>query len=145
MKRTMSAEWKSYLLENGSYKLVALFVTLILWVTILGRRDFVSTKEMEIDFLLPRTIAIQESTRDRRVTVKVSGPRVALKKFQANPGTITIDLGRQVEPGPIKATITPRNVEVPFGVKVLSVAPESIIVHLIPAPPESSGTATQGK
>jgi hypothetical protein len=68
---------------------------------------------------------------------------MALKKFQTNPGTITIDLGRQAEPGPIKATITPRNVEVPFGVKVLSVTPESITVHLIAAPTE--GAASQGK
>jgi hypothetical protein len=144
MKRSNATEWKSYVLENGSYKLVALFVTLILWVTILGRRDFVLSKEMDIEFLLPRTIAIAESNHARHVTVKVSGPRMALKKFQANPGTITIDLGRQVEPGPIKATITPRNVEVPFGVKVLSIAPESITVHLIAAPPET-GPAAQGK
>ncbi len=143
MKRTTSAtDWKNAVLENGSYKLVALFVTLILWVTILGRRDFVLSKEMDIEFLLPRTIAIAETNRDRRVTVKVSGPRMALKKFQTNPGTITIDLGRQAEPGPIKATITPRNVEVPFGVKVLSVTPESITVHLIAAPTDG---AAQGK
>lgn len=144
MKRSSASEWKNYVLENGSYKLVALFVTLILWVTILGRRDFVLSKEMDIEFLLPRTIAIAESNHERHVTVKVSGPRMALKKFQANPGTITIDLGRQVEPGPIKATITPRNVEVPFGVKVLSVTPESITVHLIAAPPETA-PAAQGK
>jgi hypothetical protein len=143
MKRQgATTEWKNYILENGSYKLVALFVTLILWVTILGRRDFVLSKEMDIEFLLPRTIAIAEANQERRVAVKVSGPRVALKKFQTNPGTITIDLGRQVEPGPIKATITPRNVEVPFGVKVLSVTPESITVHLIAAP---DAAPAQGK
>lgn len=134
MKRAQANEWKNAILENGSYKLVALFVTLILWVTILGRRDFVLSKEMDIEFLLPRSLAVAESNRERHVTVKVSGPRVALKKFAANPGTITVDLGRQAEPGPIKATITPRNVEVPFGVKVLSVMPESLTVHLIAAP-----------
>jgi hypothetical protein len=134
MKRSgLVTESKNRIFENGSYKLVALFVTLILWVTILGRRDFVLTKDMEIEFLLPRAIAVAESNRERRVTVKVSGPRVALKKFAANPGTITIDLGRQAEPGPIKAIITPRNVEVPFGVKVLSVTPDTINVHLINA------------
>lgn len=133
MKRVGAvSEWKNRILENGSYKLVALFVTLILWVTILGRRDFVLSKDMDIEFLLPRSIAVAETNRER-VTVKVSGPRVALKKFAANPGTITIDLGRQAEPGPIKAVITPRNVEVPFGVKVLSVTPDTISVHLVTA------------
>jgi YbbR domain-containing protein len=140
MKRlSAAAEWKNKILENGSYKLVALFVTLILWVTILGRRDFVLSKDMDIEFLLPRTIAVAETNQERRVTVKVSGPRIALKKFAQNPGTITIDLGRQAEPGPIKAVITPRNVEVPFGVKVLSVTPDTINVHLIAAPVGEDG------
>lgn len=130
------------IVENGSYKLVALFVTLILWVTILGRRDFVMSRDMDIEFLLPRTIAIAESNRVRRVSVKVSGPRVALKKFSQGPGTITIDLGRQAEPGPVKAVIAPRNVEVPFGVKVISVTPDVINIRLISAPAGGSGSGT---
>jgi hypothetical protein len=100
---------------------------------------------MDVEFLLPHTIAVAESNRERHVTVKVSGPRVALKKFAANPGTITVDLGRQVEPGPIKATITPRNIDVPFGVKVLSVNPNTISVHLIPAPIDGGAPPAQGK
>lgn len=135
-------KWKSYIFDNGSYKLVALFVTLILWVTILGRRDFVTSKDMDIEFLLPRTIAIAESNRPRRVNVKVSGPRVALKRFKENPGSITIDLGRQAEPGPVKAVITPRNVEVPFGVKVISVTPDVINIRLIRAQAGNSSTGT---
>lgn len=132
-------KWKNMIVENGSYKLVALFVTLILWVTILGRRDFVTSRDMDIEFLLPRSIAIAESNRVRRVTVKVSGPRVALKKFSQSPGTITIDLGRQAEPGPVKAVIAPRNVEVPFGVKVISVTPDVINIRLVSA---SAGSAS---
>ena len=31
-----------------SFKIVSLFVALILWISILGRRDFVSTKEVEV-------------------------------------------------------------------------------------------------
>lgn len=131
MKKTAGRDWKSWILENGSYKLVALFVTLILWVTTLGRRDFVLSKEMELEFLLPRSIAIAERHIDRRVTVKVSGPRVALKKFAQNPGTITIDLGKS-QPGPVRAVITPQSIDVPFGVKVLTVAPDTINLTLVP-------------
>src|SRR4051812_844642 len=101
-------EWKARILENGSYKLVALFVTLILWVTILGRRDFVLSKEVDLEFLLPKNLVIAEQI-NRRVMVKVSGPRTALKKFAQNPGTITIDLGKNNQ-GRNKAVITPRNV-----------------------------------
>lgn len=135
-KRT-GREWKAWIFENGSYKLVALFVTLILWVTILGRRDFVLSKEMDIEFLLPHSMAIAEMGIDRRVNVKVSGPRMALKKFAQNPGTITIDLARS-QLGPVRAVITPRSVEVPFGVKVLSVTPDVVNVTLVSAPVEGS-------
>ena len=40
--------WMRYITENGSYKLVALFVTLILWITIMGRRNF----DYEVDLVL---------------------------------------------------------------------------------------------
>ena len=122
--------WKSWITENGSYKLVALFVTLILWVTILGRGDIVMTKEVGLDFILPPSMAITDKV-DRQVTVKVSGPRMALKKFTQNPVTITLDLSPRGA-GLVEATITPKNVEVPFGVKVLSVYPETVKVNLTP-------------
>lgn len=138
-KRPTSAEWKSWIFDNGSYKLVALFVTLILWVTILGRRDFVLSKDMDVEFLLPRAITIAESNVERRVMVKVSGPRMALKKFAANPGTITIDLMKS-QIGPARAVITPKNVEVPFGVKVISVSPDLIRLTLIPTSLEKHAT-----
>jgi hypothetical protein len=139
MKRSSGREWKNLIFENGSYKLVALFVTLILWVTILGRRDFVLSKEMDIEFLIPRNLTIAESTVERRVVVKVSGPRMALKRFAQSPGTITIDLARN-QVGPVRAVITPRNVEVPFGVKVLSVTPDVVTLTLIPAGPDGEPT-----
>lgn len=142
MKRSGVKEWKNWLFENGSYKLVALFVTLILWVTILGRRDFVLSKEMDIEFLLPRSMAISKTDEqkevDRHVTVKVSGPRMALKRFAQNPGTITIDLGKS-RPGPVQALITGSSIEVPFGVKVLSVTPNVISVNLVNAGKEDGG------
>lgn len=127
--------WKSWITENGSYKLVALFVTLILWVTILGRGDIVMTKEVKLDFILPPNMAIVEKN-DKEVTVKVSGPRMALKKFTQSPVTITLDLSPRGA-GPVEATITPKNVEVPFGVKVMSVHPEIVKVTLQPVANEN--------
>jgi len=143
VKRTGGREWKAWILENGSYKLVALFVTLILWVTILGRRDFVLSKDMDVEFLLPHSIAIAETNVKRQVTVKVSGPRMALKKFAQSPGTITIDLAKS-RPGPVRALITPQTVEVPFGVKVMSVVPDVIMVTLVAAASESEAIQPEG-
>lgn len=131
----LAPAWQNLIFENGSYKLVALFVTLILWVTILGRRDFMLSKDVEVDFLLPKNLIIAENI-DRRVSVKVSGPRIAIKKFAQNPGTITLDLAR-AHIGNNRIVITAKNIEVPFGVKVISVTPDIINAALIRSNPST--------
>lgn len=133
IKRT--ANWKDYIFENGSYKLVSLFVTLILWVTILGRRDFMLTKDMDVEFLLPPNSVMQSVRGERKISVKVSGPRTALKKFAQSPGSITFDLTKSEvdqKNTKVKAVIQVKNIEVPFGVKVVSIDPDSIEVVLSP-------------
>ena len=132
-KRTTN--WKDFVFENGSYKLVSLFVTLILWVTILGRRDFMLTKDMDVEFLLPPNAVMQSARGERKISVKVSGPRTALKKFAQSPGSITFDLTKsEVEQRntKVKAVIQVKNIEVPFGVKVVSIDPDAIEVVLSP-------------
>ncbi|MBL7688408.1 MAG: hypothetical protein JNJ49_10260 [Bdellovibrionaceae bacterium] len=139
MKRTTS--WRDWIFDNGSYKLVSLLVTLILWVTILGRRDFVLTKDMDVEFLLPRDAQMETARGERRVSVKVSGPRSALKKFGQAPGSITVDLTRAEvlqRNTRMTAELQPKNIEVPFGVKVVSIAPERIDVVLSPVVVESA-------
>ncbi|MBN8541354.1 MAG: hypothetical protein J0L82_13260 [Deltaproteobacteria bacterium] len=134
-KRTTN--WKDFIFENGSYKLVSLFVTLILWVTILGRRDFMLTKDMDVEFLLPPNAVMQSARGERKISVKVSGPRTALKKFAQSPGSITFDLTKSEvdqKNTKIKAVIQVKNIEVPFGVKVVSIDPDAIEVVLSPIP-----------
>lgn len=139
MKR--AASWKDWVFDNGSYKLVSLFVTLILWVTILGRRDFMLTKDMDVEFLLPKATVIESRQGERKVSVKVSGPRTALKKFAQSPGSITFDLTKAdvtEKNTHIKTTIQTKNIEVPFGVKVVSIDPPALEVILSPVVPASS-------
>ncbi len=133
MKR--ASNWKDYVFENGSYKLVSLFVTLILWVTILGRRDFMLTKDMDIEFLLPKAAVLELSQGERKVSVKVSGPRTALKKFAQSPGSITFDLTKAEvfeKNTKIRTVIQTKNIEVPFGVKVVTIDPPALDVVLSP-------------
>lgn len=126
----------SMITENGSYKLVALFVTLILWVTILGRGDIVMTREIGLEFLLPNNMVLAEQ-RDIRVSVEVAGPRMALRKFTQNPGLIIVDLSRS-KAGKNRAVISAKNVEVPFGVRVRAVKPEWVDVKLVPIQNENT-------
>ena len=129
MKRVQRT-WKAFFVENGSYKLVALLVTLILWVTILGRRDVLMTLDLPVEYLLPKGLVI-EQVLERKVIVTVSGTRSALRRFQNNRTSIMVDL-TQNPPGSYKAKILSHHVDVPFGVKVISVTPSEFNVTLVP-------------
>jgi hypothetical protein len=133
IKRTPLAHWKHTIFDNGSYKLVALFVTLILWVTILGRRDFSMEKIVDIEYIVPKHLVIQnEENVPHKLTVRVTGTRLALKKFAKTSDVVTIDLVRST-PGSVRQTMTPRQIDPPFGVKVQSLSPEVVNLVLISA------------
>lgn len=125
MKR---ATWHSALSENFSYKLVALFIALILWLTVLGRRDFVLTKDMDLDFKVPAQDVIVAQTADH-IRIKVSGPRAALKKFVETQGHLVLDISDRGE-GLIDVDVTSQEISVPPGVKVMGVRPNLIRVEV---------------
>lgn len=118
------------LTENLSYKVVALFISLILWLTILGRRDFVLSKDVEIDLITAQGTQVVAQTTDH-VKIKVSGPRSALKKYMEGTlsQNITLDISQRGE-GVINVDIPLNKVEVPLGVKVLGLRPNQIQVEV---------------
>jgi YbbR domain-containing protein len=127
MKRT----WRNLILENLSYKVVALFISLILWLTILGRRDFVVAKDFEVEVLAGPNLQVSTQVPDM-VKVKVSGPRTALRKFVDGHGSQTVNLDLQDRgEGDFDVEIPWEKIEVPFGVKIVSVRPKIVHVEII--------------
>lgn len=122
----MKKSWTSYVTENFSYKMVALFISLILWLTILGRRDFVLSKKIDIELQTGAKQVVVAQTADN-IRVKVSGPRAALKKFMDNPQTqsILIDISERGE-GVLDIDVPLNKIDVPMGVRVLGVRPNVI-------------------
>lgn len=122
----MKIDLRELLFDNFSYKVVSLLIALILWVTILGRRDFSLTKTMDIE-VIPGTQQTLSQISTDSVRVKVSGPRTALKKFMETGMSqlITVDVS-QFPSGDFEAEIPLRQIDVPFGVKVISVKPALI-------------------
>jgi hypothetical protein len=122
----MKKPWTSYVTENFSYKMVALFISLILWLTILGRRDFVLSKKIDIELQTgPKQVVVAQTADNIRV--KVSGPRAALKKFMDNPQTqsILIDISDRGE-GVLDIDVPLNKIDVPMGVRILGVRPNVI-------------------
>ncbi len=122
----MKIDLKELVTENFSYKVVSLLIALILWVTILGRRDFSLTKTMDVE-VIPGAHQIISQISTDSVRVKVSGPRTALKKFMETGMSqlITVDIS-QFPPGEFEVDIPIRQIDVPFGVKVISIKPSVI-------------------
>jgi YbbR domain-containing protein len=114
--------------ENFSYKIVALLITLILWVIILGSKDAIVTKKVAIEFLLPKNMIIVNSV-PHELSFKVSGPRIALKKFSEQKEPLTIDLTSGL-PGLTTIKVHPDSINVPLGIRVLALAPSTITPKL---------------
>ncbi|MCH2533239.1 MAG: CdaR family protein [Bdellovibrionales bacterium] len=118
-------EW---IFANGTFKIVALVVSIVLWMTIMGRRDLVQNHEMEIQFILPagHTIANQVT---KSVEVKVTGPRAGLQRFTERERVIGMDLSK-LKVGDHKLFVRTDNVNLPLGVKILSIEPQFVNVNL---------------
>lgn len=127
----MRRRWSNIFTENFSYKVVALFIALILWLTILGRRDFVLSKNIDVELITAAGTQVVAQTTDH-VKIKVSGPRASLKKFLESSLTqnITLDISHRGE-GVINVDIPLSKLEVPIGVRILGVRPNQIQAEVI--------------
>lgn len=126
----MKIKVKHLVLDNFSYKVVSLFIALILWLTILGRRDYTVTRSFELDFSVATQSLLVKQSSDR-VKIKVSGPRTALRKFMDSEAAqvVSIDLSQYGE-GQFDVEIPSNKIDIPFGVKVLSIQPAHVQVHI---------------
>jgi YbbR domain-containing protein len=126
----MRSKLRDFFSDNLSYKLVALFIALILWLTILGRRDFVLQKSIDLEVLTSTKVSVLSQSAES-VKIKVSGPRAALKKFVDSPVSqvLTIDATGK-NGGSFELEVPVHRLDLPFGVKVIKVQPSKIQVKL---------------
>lgn len=128
---------RGWLTDNFSYKLVALGVAVILWASMLGRKDTTLTKDFELQPLLGPNLELVTQI-PQIVTVEIAGPRVALKKINTMNPVYTLDLtalkaGRQV------VTLKRDGLNLPIGARVMSLTPREFTVQIRtqgPPPPE---------
>lgn len=127
----MKRRWSHAVTDNFSYKVVALFISLILWLTILGRRDFVLSKNIDLELITHPGTQVVAQTTDH-IKVKVSGPRAALKKFMESnlSQSMSLDISQKGE-GVVYVDIPLNKIEVPLGVKVMGVRPNQIQVEVV--------------
>jgi YbbR domain-containing protein len=122
----------SFLMENLSYKLIALVVTLVLWLSMIGSKDSVLTKDYQLQVLLPANTELAHPVPDY-VRVEVVGPRVALKKLGQMSSMYTVDLSN-ASVGQMTVRLTPEGVNLPLGTRVVSVDPREFVAVIQPIP-----------
>lgn len=119
---------RGWLTDNMSYKFVALGVAIILWASMLGRKDTTLTKDFELQPLLGSNLELVTQI-PQIVSVEIAGPRVALKKINGMNPVYTLDLtalkeGRQV------VTLKRDGLNLPIGARVLSLTPREFTVQI---------------
>lgn len=115
-------------IDNVAYKFVALGVALVLWFSLLGRRDSTIMKDYQLEVLLAPDMELAIPAPEF-VRVEVMGPRVALKKLGQLPGVFTIDLTSASE-GRKKVRLSQDGVALPLGARVLSIEPKEFITEI---------------
>jgi len=120
---------KEMVSDNFSYKLVALIISLILWLSLLNKREFITTKEFDVDIMTSESLVVLGQTSDK-LKVKVSGPQPLLKKFIDSPQIVAFDLSDKPT-GFYDLDVSTSKIDVPKGLKVVSVRPNTIRVELI--------------
>jgi len=120
---------KELIADNFSYKLVALIISLILWLSLLNKREFITTKEFDVDIMTAENLVVLGQTSDR-LKVKVSGPQPLLKKFVDSSQVIAFDLSDKPL-GFYDLEVSSSKIDVPKGLKVVSVRPNTIRVEII--------------
>ncbi len=126
MKEPVKKYLRFQLNEDTSYKIVAFFVTLVLWVTILGRKSSVITKEVNLEFVVKNNYQVT-SEYNHKVKIQVSGPRMVLKKFSQEEQVYTADLWDR-EPGRHRVLLNHQGLTLPVGIKFISVTPREVTV-----------------
>lgn len=116
------------LYENGSYKVVALLITLILWITVLGNKDQILNQHVKLNFNLPKDHIIANGVTDQ-VQLQISGSRLSLKKLAKGIDPIDIDL-EDARPGRTIVTIPTDKIILPFGAHISSVNPATLVVDI---------------
>ncbi|MGE4133088.1 MAG: hypothetical protein AB7F86_15710 [Bdellovibrionales bacterium] len=119
---------KLRVMDNLSYKFVALGVAIVLWMSMLGRKDSTIVKEFELQVLLGPRIEL-ETQIPNLVKVEVAGPRVALKKINQMAPLFTIDL-TSARPGRQVVELSRDGLNLPIGARVLSIEPKEFTVVL---------------
>jgi YbbR domain-containing protein len=103
---------------------VALFIAIILWMTVLGGKRIEITKTVGLDFQVPPGLIIANSV-PKELTFRITGPRAFVKEFLDRNIVIPVDL-KNAKIGDVEYFVKESSLDLPIGLKVVSVSQTQI-------------------
>ena len=128
MIKSSKDTFSEQVLSNGAYRIVALIASVILWLTVLGRKEAVITREMPLKLIMkPSVTAVYDTSM--KLTLKVAGERKIIKEFVDKEEALIIDL-KDRGPGIYSIPLSLANLKLPRGVRLLSLNPQEMEVEI---------------
>ncbi len=116
---------------NMPLKLLSVLIAIVLWFAVLGSRNVEINKEVSIEIITPEDLIVSNEVPDK-VNFRMSGPKAFLRSIlNRKEDPIRINFSN-AKAGVSTYRLFQDNIQVPMGVKVLTVNPSSIAVKLEP-------------
>ncbi|HRK02024.1 MAG TPA: hypothetical protein PLH57_05115, partial [Oligoflexia bacterium] len=117
------------LMANASLKALSILIAAVLWFVVLGSRNVEIAKEVPIEVVAPADLIVANEVPDK-VSFRLAGPKAFLRNvLNRKEDPIRVNL-TAAKPGLITYRFFTDNIQVPLGVKVLSINPTAIVVKL---------------
>lgn len=121
---------KRFGMENSGYRLIALLITLILWVSVVSQKEIRMDQSLNIQYVAPPGMAIK-GKNSFDITIRLEGPRFQLRRFLDRRwvSTLVVPLKQSV-PGTVVQEISLAEMSLPSEIKVLSMTPREVVLLL---------------
>lgn len=125
---------REFLIEDWTLKLIALAITLGLWLAITAQRApaTVRLRGVQLTFLRPADMEISNDPRDE-VEVTLSGNKRALDSLNVRNLVVNVDISN-ARPGERVVQLTPErglvSMELPDGVRIEKIEPNTVPIRL---------------
>lgn len=119
---------KGVFLKNLPYKIVALILTIVLWIFIAKEKDLEIGLKARLIIKTKPGLVVSTGVPGE-INVRVSGPKIFLQPLLFRQFEVDVDLS-EMEAGETTFNIVKSMLDMPWGVKVVSINPSSLVAKI---------------
>ncbi len=135
MPAPLTKAWRRARRDIWLLRFAAFVISIMLWLTVLGGKRVEINKTITLDYQLPKSLVISNQA-PKEVSFRVVGPRAFMKEYEERDIVIGIDL-TNANPGDYEVPISEERLDVPLGLRVISVSQSTIPLKLEHALPKT--------